>query len=219
MNFFFLTSIIVLSIFVLLALSISPRFNWSDSLVAKDYSLFLTINNLHYGLVLNELMIWMTLYGREIVWIVVIVIFFVFGGWLGKKIAVTIGLSILVLTFLVPVIKNLVERPRPLVPQADFLLAADKEYAFPSGHATIVAAGVAVVLALYRGSARRTFISIILSFEVVLVCVSRVYVGAHYPLDVLGGILLGIGVSFIFVGSIKSIESQIMVPIKRKLQR
>ena len=219
MNFFFLTSIIVLSIFVLLALSISPRFNWSDSLVAKDYSLFLTVNNLHYGLVLNELMIWMTLYGREIVWIVVIIVFFVFGGWLGKKIAVTIGLSILVLTFLVPVIKNLVERPRPLVPQADFLLAADKEYAFPSGHATIVAAGVAVVLALYRGSARRTFISIILSFEVVLVCVSRVYVGAHYPLDVLGGILLGIGVSFIFVGSIKSIESQIMVPIKRKLQR
>jgi len=219
MNFFFLTSIIVLSIFVLLALSISPRFNWSDSLVAKDYSLFLTVNNLHYGLVLNELMIWMTLYGREIVWIVVIIIFFVFGGWLGKKIAVTIGLSILVLTFLVPVIKNLVERPRPLVPQADFLLAVDKEYAFPSGHATIVAAGVAVVLALYRGSARRTFISIILSFEVVLVCVSRVYVGAHYPLDVLGGILLGIGVSFIFVGSIKSIESQIMVPIKRKLQR
>ena len=219
MNFFFLTSIILLSIFVLLALSISPRFNWSDSLVAKDYSLFLTVNNLHYGLVLNELMIWMTLYGREIVWIVVIIIFFVFGGWLGKKIAVTIGLSILVLTFLVPVIKNLVERPRPLVPQADFLLAADKEYAFPSGHATIVAAGVAVVLALYRGSARRTIISIILSFEVVLVCVSRVYVGAHYPLDVLGGILLGIGVSFIFVGSIKSIESQIMVPIKRKLQR
>jgi len=219
MNFFFLTSIIVLSIFVLLALSISPRFNWSDSLVAKDYSLFLTVNNLHYGLVLNELMIWMTIYGREIVWIVVIIMFFVFGGWLGKKIAVTIGLSILVLTFLVPVIKNLVERPRPLVPQADFLLAADKEYAFPSGHATIVAAGVAVVLALYRGSARRTFISIILSFEVVLVCVSRVYVGAHYPLDVLGGILLGIGVSFIFVGSIKSIESQIMVPIKRKLQR
>jgi len=219
MNFFFLTSIILLSIFVLLALSISPRFNWSDSLVAKDYSLFLTVNNLHYGLVLNELMIWMTLYGREIVWIVVIIMFFVFGGWLGKKIAVTIGLSILVLTFLVPVIKNLVERPRPLVPQADFLLAADKEYAFPSGHATIVAAGVAVVLALYRGSARRTFISIILSFEVVLVCVSRVYVGAHYPLDVLGGILLGIGVSCIFVGSIKSIESQIMVLIKRKLQR
>jgi undecaprenyl-diphosphatase len=219
MNFFFLTSIIILSIFVLLALAVSPRFNWSDSLVAKDYSLFLTVNNLHYGLVLNELMISMTLYGREIVWIVVIIMFFIFGGWLGKKIAVTIGLSILVLTFLVPVIKYLVERPRPLVPQVDFLLATDKEYAFPSGHATIVAAGISVVLALYRGSARRIFISIILAIEAALVCISRVYVGAHYPSDVLGGILLGISVSFIFVGSNNSIESQIMVPIKRKLQR
>lgn len=219
MNFFFLISITILSIFVLLAISVSPRFNWSDSLVAKDYLLFLTVNNYHYSLVLNELMIWMTLYGREVVWIIVIIMFFIFGGWLGKKIAVTIGLSILVLTFLVPIIKNLVERPRPLVPKADFLLVADKEYAFPSGHATIVAAGVSVVLALYRGSARRTFISMILSIEAALVCISRVYVGAHYPLDVLGGILLGIGVSFIFVGSIKSIESQIMVPIKRKLQR
>ena len=97
-----------------------------------------------------------------------------------------------------------------------FLACADKEYAFPSGHATIVAAGVAVVLALYRRSAMRTFLSIILSIEAALVCISRVYVGAHYPLEVLEGILLGIGVSVIFVGSIKSIESRFMVPIKRK---
>lgn len=219
MNFFFLVSLIILSLFVLLALAVSPKLEWNDSLVAKDNLLFLTVNNSHSGLVLNELMIWMTLYGREIVWIIIIIMFFVFGGWLGKKIAVIIGLSILVLTFLVPVIKNLIERPRPLVPQVDFLLAADKEYAFPSGHATIVAAGVAVVLALYRGSARRTLISVILSIEAALVCISRVYVGAHYPLDVIGGILLGIGVSFIFVGSIKSIEMNIMVPIRRKLQR
>ena len=141
MNSFFLISIIILSFFVLLALSVSPRITWSNSLIAKDYLLFLTVNKSHYGTVSDEFMIRMTLYGREIVWIVVIIMFFVFGGWLGKKIAVIIGISILVLTFLVPIIKNLVERPRPLVPKVDFLLATDKEYAFPSGHATIVSAG------------------------------------------------------------------------------
>ncbi len=150
MNSFFLISIIILSFFVLLALSVSPRITWSNSLIAKDYLLFLTVNKSHYGTVSDEFMIWMTLYGREIVWIVVIIMFFVFGGWLGKKIAVIIGISILVLTFLVPIIKNLVERPRPLVPKVDFLLATDKEYAFPSGHATIVSAGAAVVLVLFE---------------------------------------------------------------------
>ena len=77
----------MISIFVLLAISVSPRINESNSLVAKDYSLFFTINNSHYGLVLNELMIWITLYRREIVWIIVIVMFLIFGGWLGKKLA------------------------------------------------------------------------------------------------------------------------------------
>jgi membrane-associated phospholipid phosphatase len=78
--------------------------------------------------------------------------------------------------------------------------------ALPSGHATIVASGVAVVLALYRGPAKRTIISMILSIEAALVCISGVYVGAHYPLDVLGVILLGIGISFIFVGSTKNLS-------------
>jgi membrane-associated phospholipid phosphatase len=55
-------------------------------------------------------------------------------------------------------------------------------------------------------------ISILLAMEAALVCISRLYVGGHYPLDV-GGILLGVGVSLIFVGIEKRIES-LMIPIE-----
>jgi membrane-associated phospholipid phosphatase len=45
-----------------------------------------------------------------------------------------------------------------------------------------------------------------------------VYVGGHYPLDVLGGILLRVGVSLIFIGLENRIES-IIIPIKNILRR
>jgi membrane-associated phospholipid phosphatase len=39
-----------------------------------------------------------------------------------------------------------------------------------------------------------------LSVEAALVCLSRVYVGGHYLLDIVGGILMGGRVLFLFIG-------------------
>ena len=83
-----------------------------------------------------------------------------------------------------------------------------------AGEALIVSAGAAIALALSRNTPRRLAISILLAIEAALVCISRVYVGGHYPLDVVGGILLGVGVSFIFVGMEKHIELLIMPIVK-----
>lgn len=114
--------------------------------------------------------------------------------------------------------KDINARPRPIIPQVDFLITADKDYAFPSGHAVLVSAGAAGALLLFRGTPRRAAISTLMAIEAALVCISRIYVGGHYPLDVIGGILLGVGVSLIFVGIQKRIESA-MKPIMNMLKK
>jgi undecaprenyl-diphosphatase len=163
-------------------------------------------------------MIWLTEFGREVFWPITIILLFVLGGWTGKKTAAVIAISMLVLIPLGELAKDIVTRPRPVIPQSDFLIPADKDYAFPSGHAVIVSAGATGALLLFTGTPRRVVVSTILAIEAGLVCLSRIYVGGHYPLDVIGGILLGVGVSLICIGVEKHIESLFM-PMKKLLRR
>jgi membrane-associated phospholipid phosphatase len=87
------------------------------------------------------------------------------------------------------VIKQLVHRTRPVYGAA---YLTGHSYSFPSGHAmgSIIAIGMLLyVLGLYWHPSRLVRISsiIVACIFVVLVGVSRVYLGVHYPSDVMGG--------------------------------
>jgi undecaprenyl-diphosphatase len=218
LNKYHITSIIILVLFVVLAIVISPLANNNPGIVAKDTSAFLKVNNSHVNF-LNKIMVWLTEYGREAFWIMTVILLFIFAGLSGKKTAIVLALAFVVLIPIGTAAKDLVQRPHPTIPESDFLLAQDpNEYSYPSGHATIVSAGAAIALALFRDSKRKLAISLALTVEAALVCISRVYVGGHYPLDVVGGILLGVGISFLFVGATKQVE-KITQTITRILKR
>ncbi|VVC05434.1 Undecaprenyl-diphosphatase [uncultured archaeon] len=217
MNKYHIASIVILGLFVVLAIIISPLANNNPGIVAKDTSGFLKVNNSHVNF-LNKIMVLLTEYGREAFWIMTIILLFIFGGLSGKKTAIVLVLAFIVIIPTGFAAKDLVQRPHPTIPESDFLLAQDSEYSYPSGHATIVSAGAAIALALFRDSKRKLAISLALAIEAALVCISRVYVGGHYPLDVVGGILLGVGISFLFVGATKQVE-KITQTITRILKR
>ena len=215
MNQYTAISIAVLAVFTILAMMVSPKVNLgllNLPLIKEDTAVFLQVNKLHYT-PLNQFMVLMTQYGRELIWSMVIVVLFIFGGSRGKKTAAIMALAMIVLIPVGIVSKEIVARPRPFIPKTDFILAADSQYAYPSGHATIVSAGVVILVTLYsnknnnNSSSKKKALSIVLLIEAAIVCFSRVYVGGHYPLDVVGGILLGAGISFLFVGQIRRIQN------------
>jgi undecaprenyl-diphosphatase len=188
LNKYHAVSIALLISFTILSILVSSKLSSDNSsLIALDESIFLQVNNAHNS-ALNQSMVLLTQYGREVVWTAAIALLFVFGGKTGRKTATVMAFAMLVLVPTGSLAKEIVARPRPIIPPSAFLIAADTDFSFPSGHAVIVSAGAGAVLTLFRGSRRRTAVSLSLAAESALVCVSRVYVGGHYPLDVVGGV-------------------------------
>ena len=84
-------------------------------------------------------------------------------------------------------LKNLVARPRPfaeieaLIP----LIAKPTDFSFPSGHTT---ASFAVALVMVRMLPKKIGVPAVA--VAALVAFSRLYLGVHYPTDVLAGLLV-----------------------------
>jgi membrane-associated phospholipid phosphatase len=103
--------------------------------------------------------------------------------WAGAAALVALGIGQL--------IGNLVDRARPYETLANVHVLIDRttDFSFPSDHATTVGAVAVGLLFVDRR------LGVVAAVAAVLMAFTRVYVGAHYPLDVLAGLALGGGVA------------------------
>ena len=99
-----------------------------------------------------------------------------------------VGVAILISAGVSGVVKNSVGRDRPPLgdPDPEPLVRLPVTHSFPSGHATVsFACATVLALAVPRLWAPLYALAALIAF-------SRVYVGVHFPLDVLGGAVLGV---------------------------
>jgi undecaprenyl-diphosphatase len=87
-------------------------------------------------------------------------------------------------------IGNAVAEPRPyaVLPHIHMLVSRSTDYSFPSDHAVMAGAVAAGVLLAGR---RLGVLAVVMA---VLMAFARVYVGAHFPLDVIAGLAVGAAV-------------------------
>lgn len=92
------------------------------------------------------------------------------------------------------IIKNIVKMPRPFATGEITCVRPDTAtgYSFPSGH-TQTFATWSPVLAMRL---KKRWLNIIVGIAIFLVALSRVFLGAHYPSDVLVGMMIGIFFAF-----------------------
>ncbi|MHD0397716.1 phosphatase PAP2 family protein [Staphylococcus simulans] len=105
-----------------------------------------------------------------------------------------------------PIIKNTIDRERP----TQLRLVEIGGFSFPSGHAqgaTSFFGSLIAISSQYLHGTPRTMMTTFCIFMIAMISMSRIYLGVHYPTDVIAGILVGLvcilSASLLFKGKFK----------------
>jgi len=165
-------------------------FNFLESL---DVSLFRFLNSSLSNSIFDFLMPFITDLNKQRLVLVFVALILLWMLILGKR-HVRIAAVLLIITIVFSdqlcssVIKYWFERPRPChsLHNVHLLVSCGSGYSFPSSHAVNNFAG-ALILAFFFPRNKWWFFGF-----AAIVAFSRVFVGAHYPSDIIGGAVIGL---------------------------
>ena len=119
-----------------------------------------------------------------------------------KKIGLSILANLVIVTGLNQLLKRILQRPRP----TEFRIVEETGYSFPSGHSMVSMAFYGYLIYLIYKYVKNKYIKwsliCLLSFLVILIGTSRIYLGVHYTSDVLGGFLISISYLVIYISAV-----------------
>ena len=123
-----------------------------------------------------------------VVMVTVILVIFLIKKWYAE--AIFLVVNVITAPILVTILKYVYDRQRPSLTH----LVVENGLSFPSGHATASVMLYISLMIICRQRIKQHYLKYILLFiavvMIVLIGMSRIYLGVHYPTDILGGWLL-----------------------------
>ncbi|MFQ5353574.1 MAG: phosphatase PAP2 family protein [Thermodesulfobacteriota bacterium] len=158
-----------------------------------DTAVFFFINDTLSSSVLDVVMPFITDKSHFIaIGIIVLILIIIKGKQAHRRTILLVAITVIISDFAAAGLKVAFGRVRPchVLDGVNLLAGCGGSYSFPSGHATNITAAM-VMLSLRHRKYTPLFL-----FAAAAVAYSRVYVGVHYPLDILGGAVLGAVIAF-----------------------
>ncbi len=185
---------ICLIIFVILAFSVRTKNEIIiDSMIYNFISKFINDN-------LTYFIKFITFLGSATMVIVITVL--TLSVLKNKKIGMFMAIDLIVITIFQYILKFIIARPRPI----GINLIEEKNFSFPSGHSlTAMAFYGFIIYLVYNSNLKYKKLYIfLLSILILLIGLSRVYLGVHYITDVIGGFSFSLFYLIIFIHLIKN---------------
>jgi len=193
---------------------------WLQNILEIDKEFFLSLNS-HHNPFWDTIMLLVT---RKETWIpfFIIILFFIAKNYRSKALPIVIlmALAILASDQVSVLLKDSIQRFRPvhdpvIGPLVHNVLRKGSLYGFVSSHA---ANGFAIFVFTSRLFKNRAYYFLLL-FWALLFSYSRIYSGVHYPLDILGGAILGWLIGFLFFKLLMFTENHFLLSGLPRIQK
>ena len=173
-------AILMMFFIIITALVVTDNIAWFDDSV---YNFIMGLRSNPLDFILKTI----TRLGDTVVIMIIVVLTLII---LNKRERVILGSSTIITVTLNQTIKHILQRPRP-----DHLrLIKQGGFSYPSGHSMIAVCVYGIMIYLINKKVQnkklKITLSILLTILILAIGISRIYVGVHYPSDVLGGFIL-----------------------------